>query len=243
MKLFLAGLALSLMPVVSGPARATECRDLRMDGLSFTVCETRPGRDSIELFHADDDGVVFGSFDAIEAVAAPRQVILAMNAGMYHPDRSPVGHLVIDGEERMRVISSAGPGNFGLLPNGIFCIEEDRARVIETIRYLQAPPGCTYATQSGPMLVIDGALHPRFLPDSESRFVRNGVGTDDAGTRAVFVISNQPVSFHEFARVFRDELRLDQALYFDGRVSRLHAPNFGRSDPGFAMGPIVAVLE
>ena len=243
MRLALLGLAVSLIIGSPSQARATECRDIIFEGLSFTICETRPARDRIEVFHADADGEVLGSFDAIEEAAAPRGVILAMNAGMYHPDRSPVGHLVIDGEERMRVIASAGPGNFGLLPNGVFCIEADRARVIETLRYQDAPPVCTYATQSGPMLVIDGELHPRFLPESESRFVRNGVGTDDAGTRAVFVISNQPVTFHQFARVFRDELGLDQALYFDGRVSRLHAPGFGRSDPGFAMGPIVAVLD
>lgn len=243
MRLALFCLTLSLTALGSAPARATECRDIRMDGLSFTICETRPGRDSIKLFHADEDGEVFGSFDAIEEAVAPRGIVLAMNAGMYHPDRSPVGHLVIEGEEMMRVISTPGPGNFGLLPNGVFCIGQDRALVIETLRYVEARPDCTFATQSGPMLVIDGELHPRFMANSDSRVVRNGVGTDDEGRRAVFVISNQPVTFHEFARVFRDELRLTQALYFDGRVSRLHAPDFGRSDPGLAMGPIVAVLD
>ena len=222
---------------------ATECRDIRMDGLSFTICEVDPGEERLELFHDDDTGQVLGSFAAVEQAVAPRRVAMAMNAGMYHSDRSPVGHLIINGLERMRVIASAGPGNFGLLPNGIFCIEDSRARVIETRRYLDTGPECAYATQSGPMLVIDGALHPRFLPESNSRFVRNGVGTDHEGNRVVFAISNEPVTFHEFGRLFRDELGLSQALYFDGRISRLHAPEFGRSDPGLQMGPIVAVTE
>lgn len=231
------------LPLGTSQAKAAECRDIRMDGLGFTICEARTDRDRIEIFHADEAGAPLASFDAVEAAVAPRGIVMAMNAGMYHPDRSPVGHLVIAGEEKMRVIASAGPGNFGLLPNGIFCIEASRARVIETLRYIDDPPDCSHATQSGPMLVIDGALHPRFMPNSESRFVRNGVGTDDLGRRAVFAISNEPVTFHEFARLFRDTLRLSQALYFDGRVSRLHAPDYGRSDPGFAMGPIVAILD
>jgi uncharacterized protein YigE (DUF2233 family) len=91
------------------------------------------------------------------------------------------------------------------------------------------------------MLVIDGALHPRFLPDSTSRYIRNGVGTSDTGDRAVFVISRNPVTFHQFGSFFRDALGLPQALYFDGNISRLHAPALNRSDAGFRMGPIVGL--
>ncbi|MFC3119046.1 phosphodiester glycosidase family protein [Jhaorihella thermophila] len=171
------------------------------------------------------------------------RLAFAMNAGMYHDDRSPVGHYVEDGQEQMRVIPNAGPGNFGLLPNGVFCIRAGRADVIETRRYLVERPACTHATQSGPMLVIDGELHPRFLPDSTSRHIRNGVGTSADGRRVVFAISEGTVTFHEFGRLFRDGLGLPNALYFDGKISRLYAPGIGRNDVGFAMGPIVGVVE
>ena len=93
------------------------------------------------------------------------------------------------------------------------------------------------------MLVIDGELHPRFLPDSTSRYVRNGVGTSADGTKAVFAISNNAVTFHEFGSLFRDVLGTPNALYFDGNVSRLHAPALNRSDPGFLMGPIIGVVS
>jgi uncharacterized protein YigE (DUF2233 family) len=92
------------------------------------------------------------------------------------------------------------------------------------------------------MLVIDGELHPRFIEESDSRYVRNGVGTSADGDRAWFVISDRPVNFHRFARVFRDQLGAAQALYFDGNVSRLHAPDLGRSDQGFPLGPMVGVV-
>ena len=143
----------------------------------------------------------------------------------------------------MRVVPNAGPGNFGLLPNGVFCIREGRADVIETRRYIDESPACRDATQSGPMLVIDGALHPRFLSDSTSRYVRNGVGTSADGARVVFAISRNPVTFHEFGTLFKDTLGLPNALYFDGKVSRMYAPAHGRNDPGFWLGPIVGVVS
>jgi uncharacterized protein YigE (DUF2233 family) len=165
-----------------------------------------------------------------------------MNAGMYHQDRSPVGLLVEGGVERAPIVTAAGPGNFGMRPNGVFCVTEAGFAVVESRAFAADPPACRHASQSGPMLVIDGDLHPRFLPDSDSRFVRNGVGVSADGARAVFAISDAPVTFHEFARLFRDALGLPDALYFDGQISRLFAPGLGRDDWGFAMGPIVGLV-
>jgi len=93
------------------------------------------------------------------------------------------------------------------------------------------------------MLVIDGELHPRFIPNGTSKNVRNGVGTTTDGNRAVFAISNQVVNFHDFATLFRDHLNLPNALFFDGTISRLYDDASGRSDFGWQMGPIVGVLS
>jgi len=87
--------------------------------------------------------------------------------------------------------------------------------------------------------VIDGELHPRFLQQSDSLYIRNGVGTSADGQRAVFAISNERINFHAFASLFRDVLMTPQALYFDGNISRLYAPGLERYDAGFPMGPIV----
>ena len=126
-------------------------------------------------------------------------------------------------------------------PNDFFCISATGFSVVETGRFAATAPACRFATQSGPMLVIEGALHPRFLPGSASRHVRNGVGVTADGTTAYFVISDAPVNFADFARVFRDALKTPNALYFDGKVSRLYAPELQRDDIGFPMGPIVAL--
>ncbi len=228
----------------ASPALAVTCEDVRYDGNSYTVCTVLPGSEELRLFLYDADGEPFGQFSAIERALrdSGKQLGFAMNAGMYHDDRAPVGLYVEDGEEVMRVIPNAGPGNFGLLPNGVLCLRPGRADVYETLRFVDEAPDCAHATQSGPMLVIDGALHPRFLPDSTSRFIRNGVGTTRDGQRAVFAISNNAVTFHEFGRFFRDHLELPNALFLDGNISRLYAPDLDRSDFGFSLGPIIGTV-
>ncbi|SMX38343.1 phosphodiester glycosidase family protein [Maliponia aquimaris] len=244
----LAALLAVALAAIAGPAqeaRAVSCRDTSFEGKSYTLCEVDAAIEDLRLFRADADGTPYGQFTTLKSAldAQGRQLVFAMNAGMYHQDRAPVGYYLEDGREEMRVLSGPSRGNFGLLPNGIFCIGDGWARVVETRAYLSSPPQCRHATQSGPMLVIDGALHPRFLPDSTSRYVRNGVGTSADGRRAVFVISQDIVTFHEFGRFFRDVLKLPNALFLDGNISRLYAPQIGRADLGRRMGPIVAVTE
>ena len=242
--MILAGLAALLLWTGTAQA-APACKDIVHDGNGYTVCRVDVTRDRLELFLQRPDGGPHGSFGSIDAQLADtgQTLSFAMNAGMYHADRSPVGLYVENGREVQRLITNPGPGNFGLLPNGVLCLGEGRADVIETLRFEREAPACRHATQSGPMLVIDGELHPRFLPDSTSRYVRNGVGTSADGTEAVFAISNNAVTFHEFGSLFRDVLGTPNALYFDGNVSRLHAPALNRSDPGFLMGPIIGVVS
>jgi uncharacterized protein YigE (DUF2233 family) len=240
-----AAAALALAGLVATTASALECRDITHDSARYIACEVDPATQRLELFLNDAAGRAFGHFSAIDAALADQGQTLAfgMNAGMYHTDRSPVGLYIQDGETLAPLQTKESFGNFGLLPNGVLCLTNSAAQVMETRRYQQMQPACRAATQSGPMLVIDGALHPRFLPDSTSRYIRNGVGTTTNGDRAVFAISRNPVTFHQFGRFFRDALDLPQALYFDGNISRLHAPQLGRSDPGFRMGPVIGLPQ
>jgi len=227
----------------AGAAGEGPCREVRFEGLAYTVCEADAARDDLRLWLADDEGAPIGTFARLEALLAERgrRLVFAMNAGMYHPDRRPVGLYVEDGRELSPLVERARGGNFALLPNGVFCIGEGRAAVIETSAFAAARPGCRHATQSGPMLVIGGELHPRFLPDSDSLNIRNGVGVAKDGRRVVFAISGAPVNFHAFARFFRDALGVPDALYLDGSISRLRAPGLGRADMGLPLGPIVGV--
>lgn len=236
-------LALSLGAMPSALGATPVCRSENFEGHSHSLCEVSAGAD-LRLFWRDASGALYGSFHRIDAALAAeeRRLIFAMNAGMYHADRRPVGLHIEQGEELAPLITRPGPGNFGMTPNGLFCILPSGGfRIFETRAYAQNRTDCRFASQSGPMLVLDGALHPRFLTDSTSRYIRNGVGVSADGQRAVFVISETRVNFHEFARFFRDGLGLPQALYFDGNISRLYAPELRRNDFGFAMGPIIGL--
>jgi uncharacterized protein YigE (DUF2233 family) len=229
-----------LLALWAAPVMAADCGPVVFEGQDYTVCQVTPGVDDLRIFLNDSSGVPYGEFAAVERAHGP--LVFAMNAGMYHPDRRPVGAYVEDGLAARPVVTGGSDSNFGMLPNGILCISDDQVQVIETLAYVAAPPACRFATQSGPMLLIDGVPHPRFLPDSTFRNIRNGVGVSADGKTVTFAISDEEVTFMEFARLFRDRLGADQALYLDGSISRLYAPALGRDDWGPAMGPIVGVL-
>lgn len=229
--------------LLAAPALAGSCRALSFQGMPYTVCQARADED-LRMFLRDETSSVLGGFAAVDAALASegKRLAFGMNAGMYHQDRRPVGYYVEKGTEIAPLQRKPGPGNFGMQPNGVFCIESGRFSVIETLAFDAARPACTYASQSGPMLVLSGALHPKFRPESESLNIRNGVGVSDDGQVAYFVISDRVVNFFDFARMFRDALKVQDALFLDGSISRLYAPQVGRDDFGLPLGPIVGLV-
>jgi uncharacterized protein YigE (DUF2233 family) len=227
---------------------AAACLEETQVEARYVVCTFDPKTDDIRLFLNDDAGAPFGDFNPVAAALREkgRKLLFAMNAGMYHKDRSPVGLFIEDGEEKKRLSTTDGPGNFHLKPNGVFWLSDGEdgavaAHVTETSAFKEGSPLARAATQSGPMLVIGGELHPKFLVDATSRKRRNGVGVREDGG-VVFALSDTPTTFHEFATYFRDTLKTPDALYLDGTISRLYAPELGRNDPGLSMGPIVGVV-
>lgn len=239
----------ALMAVLAacGEAPAGPCQTRTFENLPYLVCTFDTAEDDIRLFLRDETGAPYGQFDRLANHVASQggNLIFAMNAGMYHDDRRPVGLYIEEGEAEMGLVRSAGPGNFGMLPNGVFWIDGDTAGVSETLafdeQFKDAPP--RFATQSGPMLVIKGELHPALNPDGTSLRRRNGVGVSADGHKVFFVISEVPVNFHSFARLFRDELDAPDALYLDGAVSKVYVPAMERSESGLDMGPIVGVIR
>lgn len=230
-----------LLMALSIPAMAA-CEPIADHEKPYIVCTFSADAASVRLFWKDDAGKPYGGLgklaDALQSKGD--RLLFAMNAGMYEEDLSPVGLYVENGRQLRAANTRTGSGNFHLQPNGVFYIGSGGAGVMETSRYLAEKPAATFATQSGPMLVIGGRIHPKIRSTGTSEKIRNGVGV--SGNRIVFAISREPVTFHAFASLFRDRLKTPDALFLDGSVSALYAPDL-RAGGLWPVGPIVGVVE
>lgn len=217
------------------------CRSVIFEDTSLTHCLAVPSRHRITTDLAGADGENYRSLSAFAGARDAETVAFAMNAGMFDDEGDPIGYYVEDSERLKTLNTQDGEGNFHLDPNGVFFGSGETWEIRTTHDFLaNVSDRPEFGTQSGPMLLIDGKLHPEISTDGESRLVRNGVGIDGQG-RAHFVISNAPISFGKLARFYRDELSVSDALYLDGNVSALWNPATGRLDTGAAIGPLIVV--
>lgn len=209
----------------------------------YTVVRVDTAQQKLGLYWQDEQGRPLRRLDRLAAwlKGRGRTLAFAMNAGMYHADTRPVGLLVIDGREISPLNLGAGQGNFFLKPNGVFLVDAEGPRVIDAVDYPAWHEGVRLATQSGPLLLKHGEIHPALGPNSASRYIRNGVCA--LGAEAIFVISDNPVTLHEFASHFRDRLQCRDALYLDGAVSSLYSPGLGRNDQLKDLGPMLGVVD
>jgi uncharacterized protein YigE (DUF2233 family) len=232
------------MSVLTSGVSAVEFSTVEVAGKKVTICKVNVRKERLQLFHRDEAGLPFRRFERLVAWLQQRgqKLVFAMNGGMYHGDFSAVGLSVADGKQLTPLNTANAEGNFFLKPNGVFLVSEVGARVVETSEYPQLRERVMLATQSGPLLLRAGKMHPAFRVNSENRLFRNGVGVPSPDV-AIFAISEAPVNFEEFARLFRDTLRCPDALFLDGTISSLHAPQLKRSDFRMDLGPILGVVE
>ena len=220
------------------------CRSVIFENSPLTHCLASPARHTVAMDLGPSSGAPYRGLSAFSSAQGDSEgIAFAMNAGMFDDDGRPIGYFV-EGGDRLQTLSTAdGEGNFHMKPNGVFFGTGDNWEVRTTDDFLanirERPD---FGTQSGPMLLVNGELHPDITQDGESRLVRNAVGVDERG-RAHFVISNGSISFGKLARFYRDQLDVKNALYLDGNVSALWNPATDRLDTGAPIGPIVVVRK
>ena len=243
---------LALWLVFAGCATAEPCRHEKFEEADYVVCSFNLAKDDLRMEWKNGEGAPYKTFDALaEGMKAEGLTLtFAMNAGMYDQDFAPVGLYVEDGKELAAANTKTVRGapqnipNFYKKPNGVFFLTGNAAGIVPTETWLKSPPKAKFATQSGPMLVIGGKIHPAFIEGSTDLKRRDGVGLSSP-TKVHFVISEGAVNFYDFARFFREKLGCKNALFLDGgSAPGLFAPELQRSDaPGHGgYGPIIAVV-
>lgn len=234
-----------------GARRPPACHKESFEGQGFTVCDyvsspTPEAASSDMSFHLawkGKDGRPLGSLPALKAALGPDagHVLFAMNAGMYHPGQRPVGLLVQDGAVVTPLETHSGSGNFYDLPNGVFWIDRQGNPRVASSRNFVVLEEVVWATQSGPLLVEQGKLHP-IVGRATRKAVRNAVATCFDHS-AIFVISDEAITLGQLARYLRYGYGCPDALYLDGAVSVLWSPDLKRLDDREGLGPILYVLE
>ncbi|MEO8670474.1 MAG: phosphodiester glycosidase family protein [Tahibacter sp.] len=209
----------------------------------YTTVRVDVQKEHLELFWGDDAGKPLHRHSRLASwlSARGRHLRFAMNAGMYHADFTPVGVYVNNSQAWIAPNLASGTGNFFLKPNGVFFVNDAGAHIVESSEYPALSVGVRLATQSGPLLVRHGVIHPRFDAHSTSRKIRNAVGV--SGGEVIFAISDTPVTFFEMALYFRDVLNCADALYLDGTVSSLYSDELRRNDDNADLGPIIGVTD
>lgn len=198
-------------------------QDGKIEDNRFVQYIADPKTQAVKLYWKDKQGNHFGSIAKLKSWLASKgqSLLFAMNGGMYQEDRRPVGLYIEGGKTLSPLNKRAAGGNFYLKPNGVFYITQNNVAGISTTDQFN-PAQVLYATQSGPMLVIDGNIHPSFTKGSTNINIRNGVGILPNG-KIVFALSKQLVNLYDFAKFFK-KLGCKNALYLDGFVSRMYAP-------------------
>jgi len=243
---FLVAAAISLVDHNhSARAQAQPCRSREYAHNAYIICEVDLGKHTVRLYWKRSDGTPYAYLSSLPRVLENEtgKLLFATNGGMFDSALKPVGLYVEQGRELVHVNTKSGYGNFHMKPNGIFYIAAGRAAVVETQAFVKQHPQADVATQSGPMLVINGRLHSRFDRGSRSLKARNGVGVRADG-KVIFAISQGEVSFDAFARLFRDGLNCPNALFLDGgSASSLYAPSVASHGNILSLGPMLAVFE
>lgn len=192
------------------------------DFIAFT---SNPKTQSLQLYWKDNNQKLFGSIQHLNQylVKNNKEVLFITNGGMYKKDQSPQGLFIQNAITKAQIDTSNANGNFYLKPNGVFYLTTSKEAFVVKTEDFKSSKGIEFATQSGPMLVVDGKIHSAFNKNSTNLNIRNGVGILP-NNKVLFVLSKKEVNLYEFAEFFKNK-GCKNALYLDGFVSRAYCPS------------------
>lgn len=199
----------------------------KIDSAIFTYFVVDPAKDEIRFFLKNRNGDFYKTFENLsnELKNKNQTLAFATNGGMFMKNFLPLGLYIENGKTITKINKKHGNTNFYIEPNGIFYVTyKNKAAIVKTKDFISSNK-IKYATQSGPMLLIDGNINPQFKKHSINLNIRSGVGILQDG-KILFAITNIPMNFFDFTSFFRDR-ECTNALFLDGGISEFYFPEKG----------------
>lgn len=210
---------------------------------NFVFYVANPKQQRVLMYLKDYKGVNYGSIANLKSWLSQNkmELLFATNGGMYKKDKSPQGLYIQHGGILSKIDTNSGNGNFYMKPNGIFYLDIKDSAVVCKTEDFKNNKIIKCATQSGPMLVIDGEIHKAFSKGSTNLNIRNGVGILP-NNEILFAMSKKEINFYDFAEFFKKK-GCKNALYLDGFVSRTYCPNQNWIQTDGDFGVIIGVVS
>ena len=234
------------------PSNSIGYNEIEVKNNRYVIFVASRDSHSIQTHLQNVNGNQFYGFAEVKdyLIKKKSKVLMLTNGGMYKPNYKPVGYFrELGGSNILYPLDIKKPNlndNFHLYPNGVFYIDlNGNSKVIETDKFNNDKQAkqAKIATQSGPMLVFNGKIHPKFTKGSTNKKIRSGVGVSKQGN-TVFVISKGEVSFYDFADLFLSHFSCLNALYLDGQISQMQVEGKGLLPPKRRQfGPMISVVK
>lgn len=216
----------------------------QIDESRILMYEVNPKEQKLDFYWKDSAGKNYENFGILKKSLQKqnKELVFAVNGGMFKRDLSPQGLFIQNKKTLFKADTiQKGYGNFYMQPNGIFYLTKENNPVVCTTKdFLKKDnkQNIKYATQSGPMLLIDGQLHSKFQKGSSNLNIRNGVGILSNGN-ILFVMSKEEINFYDLATFFKQK-GCKNALYLDGFVSKTYLPSKNWQQTDGIFGVIIA---
>lgn len=155
---------------------------LESTGNAYYVYKSSPT--SVKMAWKDGKGHIISNVRNLDKMLAGKgkKLLCAMNGGMYTKEQSPCGLYIEEGVTKQKLNKNfQGAGNFCLgfgeeKTNGVFVTKQDGTAEIIKAKNFSPNGSYLYATQSGPILLWNGLINPKFTKNSKNVLVRNAVG-------------------------------------------------------------------
>lgn len=204
-------------------------------------------------FWSTRDSSIFSNFKKLKShldTVGDKKLLMLTNAGMFTPKMDPEGLYISASRDTFFELDRENPKtgeNFYLMPNGVFFVDQQgRSQILGSSEWISSKLDTSKvrcATQSGPMLLINGKPHPAFSYASSNRKIRSGVGVNSENPfRTVFLCTETDANFMDFAEVFKYVFGCNNALFLDGAISEMYLKGINTLPEG-KFGPIISVTE